>query len=408
MSKDDFASMFESAANAADPRARRRLSAGEVVEGRIIAISAGSVFLDVGVQADGQMELAEFTDRAIQVGDVVQVTVVNPRPDGPRLTLSLGRGGGAVNTSTLKLAQESGTPVNGVVTKVVKGGLSVEVGGVRAFCPASQIERGYVENLEGYVGQSLDFKVTEIKEEGRNVIVSRRALLDDQRRQAEQALLSNIEVGATVQGTVKAIVRHGAVIDLGGAEGFVHVSELARQRVDRVEDVLQVGENVEAQVLSAERSDKGTSIRLSIKALSAPAAASVAPEKDEVLEGEVVRHVSGGLIVRTAKGEGMVPVRELDLAPGADHRRAYALGRKLQVVLVARDPASGKLRFSVAQVANVEERANFREFAKQPAPKSQSLGSLGDLLAGKLSGVATKSPTSSAPAEKSGPAVRRR
>lgn len=405
--------MFESAAGAADPRARRRLSAGEVVEGRVIAITSGTVFLDVGVQADGQMELSEFTDRAVQVGDRVQVTVVNPRPDGPLLTLSLGRGGGAVNASTLKLAYEAGTPVNGTVTKVVKGGLSVEVGGVRAFCPASQIERGYVENLDAYVGQALDFKVTEFKEEGRNVILSRRALLEDQRRQAEQALLANVEVGMTVTGTVKAIVRHGAVIDLGGAEGFVHVSELSRQRVDRVEDVLQVGEQVEAQVLSAERSDKGVSIRLSVKALTPAAAAPPAPEKDEVLDGEVVRHVSGGLIVRTDKGEGMVPVRELDLPPGADHRRAYAIGRKLQVVLVARDPASGKLRFSVAQVANVEERANFREFSKQPQQRPASLGSLGDVLAGKLAGLkAGPESSSSVKGGSAGPAtnpnVRRR
>jgi small subunit ribosomal protein S1 len=113
--------MFESASTSGDARARR-LSAGEVVEGRVIAISGGSVFLDVGTQADGQMDLAEFTDRPVQVGDRLQVTVVRPRPDGPVLTLSLGRGGGSVDVSTLELARETGTPVSGTVTKVVKGG----------------------------------------------------------------------------------------------------------------------------------------------------------------------------------------------------------------------------------------------------------------------------------------------
>lgn len=383
MSTDDFASMFESAATTSDSR-RKRLQAGDVVEGRVLAITGGSVFLDVGVQADGQMDLAEFVDRPIQVGDRLQVTVVNPRPDGPRLTLSLGRGGGSIDTSTLALAHETGTPVSGLVTKAVKGGLVVEVGGLRGFCPASQVERGYVENLDGYVGQSLDFKVLSIEDEGRNVILSRRAYLEDQRRAAEQELLARLEVGATVAGTVQAIVRHGAVIDLGGAEGFVHVSELSRQRVDRVEDVLQIGEQVTAQVLSLTPSDKGTSIRLSIKALAA-CEAPPAPEKDEILEAEVTRHVGGGLIVRTAKGDGMIPLRELDLAPGADHRRAYPLGRKLQVVVVARDPEGGRLRFSVGQVANVEERKNYRAF-QQGGPRSASLGSLGDLLGSKLAG----------------------
>lgn len=384
MSTDDFASLFESAAATSDSR-KKRLGAGDVVEGRVIAISGGSVFLDVGVQADGQMDLAEFTDRAVQVGDRLQVTVVHPRPDGPVLTLSLGRGGGSVDTSTLRLAQEAGTPVNGLVTKAVKGGLAVEVGGIRAFCPASQVDRAYVENLDEYVGQTLDFKVSSLEDDGRNVILSRRAYLEDRRRASEQELLARIELGSTVTGTVQAIVRHGAVVDLGGAEGFVHVSELSRQRVDRVEDVLQLGEQVTAQVLSVQQSDKGASIRLSIKALGA-ADAPPPPEKDEILEGEVARHVNGGLIVRTAKGDGMIPVRELDLPPGADHRRAYPLGRKLQVVLVARDPASGKLRFSVGQVANVEERKNYREFSQQATPRGASLGSLGDVLASKLAG----------------------
>lgn len=382
--------MFESSGGG-DNRAKKRLVAGEIVEAKVIEISGGSVFLDVGAGADGQMELSEFDDRPVKIGDRIRVTVVNPRSDGPQLSLSLGRGGGALDSNLLKLAHESGTPVSGVVTQAVKGGLSVEVGGVRAFCPASQVERGFVENVDAYVGQTFDFKVLEIKEGGRNVIVSRRALLEDQRRQAELSLLGSIEVGTLVEGTVKSIVRSGAVIDLGGAEGFVHVSELSRQRVDKVEDVLSVGEKVTTQVLALEQGERGVSIRLSLKALSAApeSQGSPAADKEEVLEGEVSRHVPNGVIVKTAKGEGLVPLRELDLPPGADHRRAYPVGRKLEVVLVARDPQSGKLRFSVGQVANVVERKNYKEFSSHGA-KGASLGSLGDLLAKKLGGAADK------------------
>ncbi len=392
MSHDDFASMFESSGGG-DRRATKRLTAGEIIEGKVIAISGGSVFLDVGAGADGQMELSEFDERPVNVGDRIRVTVVNPRSDGPQLSLSLGRGGGALDASMLKLAHESGTPVSGTVTAAVKGGLSVEIGGVRAFCPASQIERGFVENMDAYVGQSFDFKVLEVKEGGRNVIVSRRALLDDQRRQAELALAGSIEVGGTVEGTVKSIVRSGAVIDLGGAEGFVHVSELARQRVEKVEDVVSIGEKVTAQVIALEQGERGVSIRLSLKALTAAPEAQekAAPEKDEVLEGEVTRHVPNGIIVKTAKGEGLVPTRELDLPPGADHRRSYALGRKLQVVLVARDAQSGKLRFSVGQVADVVERKNYKDFSSGGGKTGGSLGSLGDLLAGKFGSAAATS-----------------
>lgn len=394
--------MFESSIEKGDRRAVKRLTAGEVVEGKVIEISGGSVFLDVGTGADGQIDLIEFSDRPVKVGDVITVTVANPRSDGPRLTLSLGRGGGALNTSMLQSAQQAGTPVSGTVTKAVKGGLTVEIGGTRAFCPASQIERGFVENMEVYVGQTFDFRVTEVKEEGRNIIVSRRALLDDQRRIAEQQLLGTIEVGATVEGTVKSIVRQGAVVDLGGAEGFVHISELARQRVEKVEDVLSIGEKVTTQVLAVEQGERGVSIRLSLKALSAAPEAQpqAAPEKDEVLSGEVTRHVPNGVIVKTAKGEGLVPSRELDLPPGADHRRAYPLGRKLEVVLVARDPSSGKLRFSVGQVADVVERKNYREFSSGGAKKGGSLGSLGDLLGEKFGGAAKADAGKKAPKKK--------
>lgn len=403
MSTDDFASLFESTA-ATGGSGKRRLQAGDVVEGRVLAITGGSVFLDVGVQADGRMDLAEFIDRPVRVGDRLQVTVVDPRPDGPLLTLSLGRGGGSIDTSTLELARDTGTPVSGLVTKAVKGGLVVEVGGLRGFCPASQVERGYVEHLDGYVGQTLDFKVLSLEDEGRNVILSRRAHLEDRRRAREQELLAHLEVGSTVTGTVQAILKHGAVIDLGGVEGFLHVSELSRQRVERVEDVLQIGDQVTTQVLSLTPSDKGTSIRLSLKALTTGEAPS-APEKDEILEAEVIRHVAGGLIVRTAQGDGMIPLRELDLAPGADHRRAYPLGRKLQVVVMARDPVSGKLRLSVGQVANVEERKNYRDF-QQGGPRSASLGNLGDVLASKLAGSLALSPDSNRASAKESSAKR--
>jgi small subunit ribosomal protein S1 len=160
--------------------------------------------------------------------------------------------------------------------------------------------------------------------------------------------------------------------------------------VEKVEDVLSVGEKVTAQVIALEQGERGVSIRLSLKALTAAPEAQekAAPEKDEVLEGEVTRHVPNGVIVKTAKGEGLVPSRELDLPPGADHRRAYPLGRKLQVVLVSRDAQSGKLRFSVGQVADVVERKNYKDFSSAGGKTGGSLGSLGDLLAKKFGGAA--------------------
>lgn len=385
---NDFASMFENSTQSAS-RGPKPLEAGQLIEGTVLAISGGLVVVDIGSTADATLDLLEFEDRPVAVGDRIKATVSNPRKDGPLLTLSLGKGGSAVNTSQLELAMAGRTPVTGTVTASNKGGYSVDVAGIRAFCPISQIDAGFVTDPEIFVGQTLDFLVTEIREGGRNVVVSRRKLLTDERRAKEDQLVKDLKVGETVQGVVKKLVPKGAVIDLGGLEGFVPISELSSARIEKPDDVVAVGEPVSVQVLSIDRNEKGLSVRLSLKALSSAAQPAVAaPQLDEILDGKVIKHVTGGLIVITGKGEGLVPTRELSLAPGADHRRAYPLETPIKVVVVNRDPTNGKLRFSVDRVAQVEERNNYKEFGTtKRSEKPRNFGSLGDLLANKLGAV---------------------
>lgn len=378
----DFASMFEAEKGAR--RTRGHLEPGQQVEGTVLALSGGLVILDIGSHADATIDLAEFDERPVKVGDRIRATVASARSDAPRLTLSLGRGGANVSSEVLRLAKEGGTPVSGTVTAAVKGGFSIDLAGTRAFCPISQIDVSFVTEPESFVGQTFDFRVIEYAEGGRNIVVSRRAQLEEERKAAALALSQTLEVGATVTGTIKSLVKVGAIVDLGGLDGFIHVSELAHVRVASPEDVVSVGETVEARVLRIEQGERGLSVRLSLKSQSAPAQ-SQAPAADEVLPAEIVRHVDGGVIVSTSHGEGFVSTRELSLAPGSDHRRAYPLGKKLDVVLVSRDAASGKLRFSVDKVAGVEERKNLREFGGGAG--KQSFGSLGDLLKGKLGGL---------------------
>jgi small subunit ribosomal protein S1 len=389
MAKDDFASMFESTPGASRQRQTAHVTAGQRIEGTVLGISAGLVSVDIGGSADATIELIEFDQKVVKVGDRIVATVAEARWEGSRLTLSLGRGGGAVSADVLRLASESGTPVTGTVSAVVKGGFSVDIAGVRAFCPISQIDLTYVSTPEVYVGQTLDFRVVEFKEGGRNVVVSRRRLLDEQRKADRVALAQNLHAGSVVTGTVQSINKHGIIVDIGGLDGFIHISELSRSRVSGPEDVAQIGETVTAQVLSVEQGERGLSVRLSLKALAPAATPPAGPPPDQVVAAEVVRHVGNGLIVATAHGEGLVPTRELALPPGADHRRTYPVGRKLDVVLVHRDAASGRLRFSVDRVEDVVERNNFRDFGQQ-AQKAGALGSLGELMAAKFGGIAAK------------------
>lgn len=379
MGTDDFASLFK-----AKPEAgrTRRLHNGEVVEGKVVQVSGDSVFVDVGATKDARIPISQLADREgnvrIKVGDTLKATVVDTSAEVPELAVSLG-GKGGNDAAELQMAFETGMPISGRVTKAVKAGLEVEVAGQRAFCPASQIEAGFVKELEPYVGQAFDFKVIEIKDGGRSAIVSRRALLEQERREREATLGESLVPGTDLIGTVSSLNRHGAVIDVGGIDGFVHISELSHKRVDRAEDIVNVGDHVEVRVIGVERNDKGLRVRLSMKQRVQAPEGPPAPTADEVLEATVLRIAGSGVVVSTAKGEGLIPMRELGLPPGADHRRQFPAGKTFQVVLLDRD-GKGRMRFSLVGVARVEERRNVREFASS----QQGLGSLGDVLRKKL------------------------
>ncbi|MGC4095296.1 MAG: S1 RNA-binding domain-containing protein [Polyangiaceae bacterium] len=407
-----FARLMESAGAGATARATKRLRAGEVVEANVIQISQDSVFVDVGTPSDGRIARAEFEDKdgtlRIKVGDRVRATVMDPRPDGPMLAVSFGHGS-QLDTASLELLRTSGAPVEGEVTKVIKGGLEVNIGPARAFCPASQFDLTHVPDFNPYVGQKFEFKVIDVRDGGRSVVVSRRALLEDRRREALAGAKERLVVGSDVECTVQQLNKHGAVVDLDGVEGFIHLSELAPHRVERAEDVLRIGERVTARILLVEDSPKGLKVRLSLRALTSTPAVAAAPGAaapvEDVLKGTVTRAAQHGVFVQTSLGEGLIPLRELGLPPGADHRRACPVGKELEVVVVSR--AGGKLAFSVTQVARVQERKNYREFAGSAPSAGASgggLGSLGDLLRDKLKGgVASAAPVTPASAPERAP-----
>jgi small subunit ribosomal protein S1 len=387
---DDFASLFESSTKTAGCRSERRLRRGETVEGIVVQIGAEALYLDVGTTSEAHIARAELVDAegrlTVGLGDRVRATVVDLRGGSPLLSVAMGRDG-RLDAALLEAARSSGAPVVGEVKQVIKGGLEVDLGGVTAFCPASQVELGYSPDLSVFEGQKLEFKLLEIRDGGRSLVVSRRALLEEQKQRRERDLLEQLTPGRDLEGTVHSIGRHGVLVDLGGVEGFVHISELAHYRVARPEDVVHLGETVRVRVLSLEENSKGIRVRLSIKALRADPAASLGPPApNEVLAGTVTRVSSFGVFVQTAKGEGLVPLKDLGLPTNADHRRAFPGGKPVEVVLTDHDTATGRMRFSITRVAEVQERSNYSSYAAAGQAQSGGsvLGSLGDLLKDKL------------------------
>ncbi len=386
MAPDDFASLLETSTRASG--GLRRLKKGELVEGTVVQIASDVVYVDLGTQCEARISRESLLDAngelRIKLGDKLQATVIDARMEAPVLSVGFGRGT-TMDLAMLRTAHETKMPVTGTVLKIQKGGLEIDISGMRAFCPASQMELSYVNDLSSYEGQEHEFLVIELRDNGRSIVVSRRALLEA-RRQAEAATArARIVIGAEIEGTVTGILKHGAIVDMDGVDGFIHVSELAPHRVERPEDVVSQGARVTVRVLGIESTEKGERIRLSLRqtASSMADAAAKVPDKEEILAATVVKAIPGGLVIKTAKGEGFLPSRELELPPGADHRRGYPVGKELRVVLATKDSKNGRLVFSVKGVASVEERQNLHAFGKSSAARG-GFGSLGDLLKGRL------------------------
>ena len=379
---EDFAALFE-AQMQGEPRGGRKLEAGQTVQGRVVQISDDTIFVDLGTRLEAQMPRNEMLDEhgnvKVAVGDVITATVAKPEGRGAAL-LKTSLGGHGTDLRELELAAQSGAPVEGEFTKAVKAGLEVDIGGRRAFCPASQVDLVYVGDLETFVGQKHFFKVLEVRDNGRSIVVSRKAVLEEERSKQAAAALDRLTEGAEVEGIVQSLQPYGAFVDLGGVQGLVHVSEIAHTRVSSPSDVLSVGETVRVRVNSIEQQPSGSPrLSLSMKALVQDSAR--ATPNAEVVTATVNKVESYGVLVDTPSGSGLVPNGELALPPGSDPRRAYNPGDTLDVVLQRREP-SGRMRFSAKAVNEVQEREAYQAFTQKrgKGQKSDKLGSLGDLL----------------------------
>ncbi|MEM6296373.1 MAG: S1 RNA-binding domain-containing protein [Myxococcota bacterium] len=398
MSQDEsFSALFE-ASSAEQGGQRSRLRAGERVQGTVVAMSNDTVFVDVGGRVEAHLSRSEILDKngepTVSVGDTIKATVAKAGRGAPELKMSLGRG--EAGTAELELAAQSGTPVEGTFSKAVKAGLEVDISGKRAFCPASQVDVQFVKELDTFVGQSHFFKVLEVRDNGRSIVVSRRALLEAERAEKAKELVGRLEVGAELEGIVQSLQAYGAFVDIGGIQGLLHISEISTTRIGSPSDVLSVGETVKVQVKSIESQADGKppKIGLSMKALIQGAGGGSSAAGTEIVTATVDKVESYGVLVSTEAGAGMIPNAELDLPPNADPRRRYKAGTEIQVVAM-RPTAQGKLRFSIKAVAQVEEKQAFAKFRSSQKKgsgggKKGSLGSLGDLLAGIDLGGKTK------------------
>jgi small subunit ribosomal protein S1 len=339
---DDFATLL------AQQEAGAPLEVGQPVRGRVIQITAEHVFVDVGGKGEAWIDRAELTEDdgrlRVAVGDEIEATVVSTR-DELRLSYKLQRGAQA--RQALAAAAESGIPVEGKVAAVIKGGYEVTVGGLRAFCPFSQMEIRRVATPEEYVGRVLEFRVTRFGESGRNIVLSRRQILEELAAKAAEETRRKIVAGAVLTGTVVSLADFGAFVDLGGVQGLVPVSEISHSRVARPADRLRVGEPVTVKVLRIDE-DRGR-ISLSLKALEGDPWAGVPGRLRErqVVRGRMVRFTEFGIFVELLPGvDGLLHISEIPRSRQGAMREAVAAGAEVTAMIVSID--TGKRRIALA------------------------------------------------------------
>jgi len=366
----------------------RKPRVGDEVLGPIIAITSDAVFVDLGGAAEGLVDRAEFIDDSgaltVKQGDQVRARVHRIDDGVAVLRTRIRKEEGGVDV--MKDALEQGLPVEGKVTGVNKGGLEIELSGVRAFCPKSQFELQRVEDFQPFVGQTFAFLVTKVEGGPRpDVVVSRRSLLERERKAAAAELRKTLKVGTVVRGTVTNLKDYGAFVDLGGIEGMLHVSELAFQRVRDPREILTAGDQIDVKVIDiqpAHDQSRGDRISLSLKAMGDDPWSQLSLSTGKVLLGKVTRLEPFGAFLEVAEGvEGLVHISELGADKRIAHpREAVSVGDELEVVVKELDLERRRLSLSRKGAQRAKEQAHVASYRG----KSQSLGTFADLLGGKL------------------------
>ena len=316
----------------------------------------------------------------MQAGESIDAYVLSLADGTPVMTRSVPKGAGR---EVLQQALESKVPVEGIVTAQNKGGLEVDLGGLRAFCPASQIDVRFVEDPAQFIGQKLKFRVMEIR--GGNAILSRRALLEEERATLATELRKKLEVGAVLEGTISSVRDFGAFVDLGGLEGLAHVSELSHQRVAHAQDVVKPGQKVRVQVLRIEKDEKGHErIALSLRALEQDPWDAARPQLKEGmrLQGKVARLQPFGAFVELFPGvDGLVHVSALSNRHVQHPREVVKEGETIQVQVESVDDA--QKRVALRRISDEEAQA-------PAAPEKKPVGRrprVGDMVEAKVDRV---------------------
>src|SRR5437588_4567740 len=339
------------------------INEGEVVNGTVVRVDKDEVLVDIGYKSEGVIPVSELSIRRsvnpadeVSVGDEIAALVMTKEDAEGRPVPSKRRARFELAWKAIEQAYEQGDPVTGRVIEVVKGGLILDLG-ERGFLPASLVDIRRVQDLDEYLGQELRCKVIELNRSRNNVVLSRRAVLEDERKEMRQAILDRLNPGDVVKGTISNIVDFGAFVDLDGMDGLIHISELSWSHVNHPSEVLEIGQEVDVKVLDIDRDRQRISLGLKQTQTDPWQQVLESYNEGDVVEGRVTKVVTFGAFVEIMPGvEGLVHIYELAQHHLEHPREVVSQGDTVNVRILEVDAERRRLSLSLKRV-DPERRA---------------------------------------------------
>jgi ribosomal protein S1 len=330
---------------------------GDIVDGVVVRVDPDEVLVDIGSKAEGVISSKELGFRGdaateLEPGDQIKVYVLQPENEEGNVVLSLRRARAETTWLTAAEKQETGDVMEAEVREQNKGGLIVNVLGLRGFLPSSQVARAYSGNLEHLVSQRIPVKILEVNRKRNRLIVSQKAAEDEDRARRREDLFARLRVGDEVGGSVSGLTSYGAFVDIGGADGLIHISELSWDRVTRVTDILQPGDEVKVKVIKLDTDQNR--ISLSLRQLQQDPWERLLQNipVGSIVEGVVTKTKKYGAFLQVIPGiEGLLHISELSWDHVEKTEDVVKVGDKVQVKVIGIDPARRRVSLSLKQLS---------------------------------------------------------
>ncbi len=343
-----------------------KLEIGQEIETTIVAITNECVFLDLNSKSEGVLDTAELLDKdgkmSVSENDKIKVFFLGYINGEMRFTTKIA--GEKADKSMLENAYKNGIPVEGKVEKEIKGGFEVKIGETRGFCPYSQMGFKQKEEPSFYVGKVLPFKISEFKENGRNILVSNRAILEAENQEKMETLKKSLQVGMKVKGTVISLQKYGAFVDVKGFQALLPISEVSRARIDDLSTVLHEGQEIQAEIIKIDWNTERVS--LSTKSLEKDPWDEVSAKYSagDKLDLKISRIADFGLFLELEPGiDGLLHISEIeDVQANTNLRKTFNVGQTLSIIIKQIDVDAH--RISLMQASSKEEDTSAQEFLK--------------------------------------------